>query len=535
MHLESENCKNSLREEFLNLACKFERGKLLGYDPEAILLRPAVLSQAGRSLWLATKHLNYRCLLAPGSGSGPLATSIMLAAYAEGISLDIIQVKDPQRYPERKSMICGPAIQTESRALFVDDCLLMGGSFRKTKKLIKTAVPSLQIVACAVLYDAQQLAGSRQITAAGITVHSLVKRRDLGLTRDAQHKDSILGRRIWQRVGFELKRSRSCAPVISEGLVLVGDDSCALWAFDIDTGEEKWKILPLKVHDKGINNDLTVHDGAVYFSTYGGELCAAKVSTGKILWRIKADMACHSAPAIDAENRCLYLNCESPSNTGHIRCFDLHSGALKWSCKHEGFAPSQPSFDEAHVYSTANDQTLCAVNKKSGRLIWREKTSGLVRGATCVDELGVYVVTEKGYFQCFDRITGERILSSPYSNSSNHVFPVKFGQEIITSDKKGLAYALSPRDGRKKWVTRLRGAASWRPAKLDSNHILFITDAGNIAVVNFLGIKLFEQRTTMRGFAPPAVVENRIIFFTLDGDLICFEFSEFVSKFINLA
>jgi outer membrane protein assembly factor BamB/orotate phosphoribosyltransferase len=519
---------NNLKNSFLNEACSFD-GKRFRVDTESTLHNGAALAAVASQIWQDTQHLAYTFLIAPGAGSGPLAAAITLAAQSKGSRLDILQLKDPARYPERTRMSSGLVPPVGSNVLIVDDCVLSGRSVRNTLAELARQNIAVNIVGIATLYDHEDLRGSRSITASGIPIFSVLQRTALGLSRRALSDEAVLGHMLWTRRGYELKRARSCAPVIVDGMVIVADDSCRVWGVDLVTGDDVWCIEPLAVHGKGINNDFCVVDGHLFFSTYAGELVRAEAATGNMVWRRKVDHACHSAPVYDAVHNRLYLNCESSVDgqpAGHLRAFDAESGVQLWALQHDDLAPCQPGFDGQRVFATSNAKTLICADL-DGRLLWQVDTIGLVRGAVWVDDLNGTCITysETGHLQCFNAATGAQIWMRRVSTGSNHVAPYWSKGCIVLSDLAGYLFGVDPFDGRIQWASRLRSPSAWRPTKCEGGFIV-TTAGGNVARFDHSGTKLLEQPSKLTCFAPAAVGAGYAVFLTLDGRLVCHQMPE---------
>ena len=55
------------------------------------------------------------------------------------------------------------------------------------------------------------------------------------------------------------------------------------------------------------------------------------------------------------------------------------------------------------------------------------------------------------------------------------------------------------------------------------SQLVFVSDAGNVAVITEAGDKLLEQNTPHKCFAPVALSRKAIVFLTLSGELVCRE------------
>ena len=519
-----------MQQAFLNQALIFNDAGQLSYEPERALHNGAALAKAAQALYDQTHHLGYTHLIAHGQGAAPLATALAMMCSASGQPMPILQLKSARRYPERKQLLSGEQPAPGAKVLLIDDCILKGASAREALRLITEAKLAVQIAGIAVFFDDRQLGGSRQLEASGIPIFSVLNRLQIGLTRCAMSDAPILGKLLWQRHGFQLHRARACAPVIHEGAVIVGDDTCRLWSIELHTGDDQWIAQPDVAHIKGINNDLRcIIKGHLAYGSYSGELTRLDLATGKIVWRVKAAHALHSSPVFVAARSILLQACESwdavaNQPAGHLKAFDWETGQELWAAPLAHFAPGQAAHNHKMAFATANDQSLSAVDIVTGKRVWQAQTRGLVRGGihSSVDQ--IITMSEQGWAQAFDEVSGQLLWERRLGATSNHVAPVDTGSIVVSADKR--LYGLKM-DGSIEWVSRLRSPTAWRP-ECYREGFLVTSSGGHLADFDFWGKKRREQTSPdLKCFAPPAIgqsLEGQEVatFLTLDGRLACY-------------
>lgn len=78
----------------------------------------------------------------------------------------------------------------------------------------------------------------------------------------------------------------SSSPVVTGTLLIVATEDGAVYAFDTNTKQEKWKNDALEIEKQKIYASLTTEQGVVYVHTSKGELHALNVESGAKLWSL---------------------------------------------------------------------------------------------------------------------------------------------------------------------------------------------------------------------------------------------------------
>ena len=78
--------------------------------------------------------------------------------------------------------------------------------------------------------------------------------------------------------------SHGGAPAIVDGVVYFGSENSYLYAVDIQTGQERWRV---SVSD-GFAASPAIADGVVYFGAGGGTLVGLDLHTGREVWKFDA-------------------------------------------------------------------------------------------------------------------------------------------------------------------------------------------------------------------------------------------------------
>ena len=179
---------------------------------------------------------------------------------------------------------------------------------------------------------------------------------------------------------------------------------------------------------------------------------------------------------------CLHFGCSDPSRP------DPADGL--WALREGGQA--RPVADEERVYFLTANNHVVAVDKESGREIWRSATEGT--GNSPGDNLvlvGETVVAPVGALFGFDRSTGARRwrMQPPSGDTPGFAWITASDGLVFTGSPSGYAYAVDADDGALVWDTWL-GAPERRVGAF--NPVI------HVGVV-YIGIKDFTDATATRG------------------------------------
>lgn len=112
-----------LRDGILRHAVKLNQR--LNFDIRLLLTQTEMAHRAGRLLWARIRALEPQVLVAPGFGAMPLAYATAHAAWADGVALNVLMVRDQRKTYHQKRWVEGHRPAPGAQAVVVDD--FMGG------------------------------------------------------------------------------------------------------------------------------------------------------------------------------------------------------------------------------------------------------------------------------------------------------------------------------------------------------------------------------------------------------------------------
>ena len=533
-----------------SLALGKPAGSGVTYQLHRTTLNAAALREAGNTLWAKIRHLEPTYLLAPGLGAAPIAAAIGQAALKDKVVLETLAVRDPAKSRQGERLVEGypPPAGQAVRAIFVDDTITHGTTYRQTLTSVAQAGIAVQIVGCALLLDAWHPYGSRQIAAAGVPVYSALRRHDVGLTRDAlgtpMPAPFDLSKSVWIRHGLVTKPefTRKAIPVIHDGSVIVACDDCSIRSFDLATGDERWVYESPRPRSKGCGNDLTVQpDGYMVVGLYDGMVTKLNVKTGEVAWSRLIAMAIHSAPTVAALNDgfSVFVSTEDRDAQGkafgRVVSLDYDTGALQWQVTLRHLGPTQTAYHLGQVAVAANDGVATLIDADAGGVVlWQAKLPALARGRPVFDMGKAIYACENGEVLALSCKDGSTLWRTRPSTGFDHAAPLQYSfyeREIILLDNTMHILALNTCTGALLWVQRLRGKHSWRPTVLSSDSLLTWSHDGHVAVIDLTDpCKTWETKAkgsrVFAGNTPAAVGNGHVVRLCSDGRLAVFKLNK---------
>ncbi len=143
--------------------------------------------------------------------------------------------------------------------------------------------------------------------------------------------DASAGTRVWvydKQVPVLTLRGTS-APVLSEGLAIVGFDSGALVALEIKTGKPAWEVGVAQPRGRSdlermvdIDAEPVLYDDRLYVATFQGRVAALELQDGDLVW--DKTLSSYAGLGVDEDN--LYVT----DDRGHLWSLDRLAGSANW-------------------------------------------------------------------------------------------------------------------------------------------------------------------------------------------------------------
>ena len=238
------------------------------------------------------------------------------------------------------------------------------------------------------------------------------------------------GKALWKT---QLSSEVLGVPQVASGLVVVRTADGHIYALDAKNGTRKWmyeRTLPaLSLRSQA---GLLITKGGVFAGFAGGKLVALALDSGTLGWEANvavpkgaseieriADIT--STPVADDTQVC------AAAYQGRVACFELRSGNLLWS--RDISSTAGLAMDDNNVYVTDTKDAVIALEKASGRSVWKQDTLR-ARHLTTPTRAGNYLAVgdlqgyvhllalDDGSFAGRAATDGSPIISAPQARSS---------------------------------------------------------------------------------------------------------------------
>lgn len=315
------------------------------------------------------------------------------------------------------------------------------------------------------------------------------------------------------------------SPAVEGDRVFVGDDLGRLTAYTLKKGKKLWCFEA----GQRIVGTPAVDEGVVVFGSADKHIYGLDVETGHPLWTVEA-----GAPVLGAvtiADGTAYIGASDHT----LRAIDLHSGEVRWAYGEvKGYIETKPLVTVDKVIFGAWDNTLYALNRADGSLLWKWENGlpGMHYSPAAVWPVAahgkVFISDPKRALTAIDLATGNTVWrtfrsqvretmglsadsSRIYSKTMNDSIVayategneprqvwasnVGFGYEhapsmqaerdgvMYGSTKGGLIFALEARTGRVLWKHKVGNSLISTVVPLSGGRVLFTATGGEVGML----------------------------------------------------
>ena len=174
----------------------------------------------------------------------------------------------------------------------------------------------------------------------------------------------------------------------------------AIHALSAADGITAWRLSPVAT----LTAPPLAHAGWL-IAAAGGELLAIRAVDGALLWR-KPVGPVASRPALDGDLLVVSIA------DGRVIGLDLQSGDERWE-RAVGSAPGEPLVIGGRVYVGTAEKTFSVLHASSGRREYQLRVGALPRGRAAADDRHVYFTAMDNVLRALDRGDGARKWKRP--------------------------------------------------------------------------------------------------------------------------
>jgi len=293
--------------------------------------------------------------------------------------------------------------------------------------------------------------------------------------------DKSTGKTKWAfNSGFSIESS----PALDKGKIFFSNNKQTLFALDATTGRKIWKC------DFGGNKNYdwafdyyysspTIKNDFIVIGAKDGYVYKINEANGQIVWKFQTENIVRSTPAID-DNTVYFGDVD-----GILFAVDFTTGREKWKfltvghgLKNEDFGfdrrgiISSPSIKDDKVFVGCRDGLFYAVNKKTGKEIWRvdHEVSWVISSLAVKDTIVVTGTSDGRFVQAVSSNSGHPIWKT---RTSNIVWssPVICNDKVYIGSGEGVLYCLDLYTG--QIINRFQTSGSIFSSPVISDSLLF--------------------------------------------------------------
>ncbi|MDQ3412585.1 MAG: PQQ-binding-like beta-propeller repeat protein [Chloroflexota bacterium] len=295
------------------------------------------------------------------------------------------------------------------------------------------------------------------------------------------------------------------SPVIVDGTLYIGTKSGFLAAYDVATGNERWRF------DLGgyiVRATPAVAEGVVYIGA-GYGVFAIDAATGEERWRVPIRFAGSASPNV--ANGAVFV----ATQEGHVYAFEAESGGELWHYEADGLIFGAPAVSDNKVYFASDSGGIHVMSAETGRLEWRHSQDAPIRGAPAIGAGGAYFNSERPALFAFDATTGEARWATEVGGEAS---PAVAGDTVFFgSDDHGL-YAADAATGEIRWLFPTGSAVVTAPVV--TGNTVYISGGSTLYAIDIrTGAADWTYPAGDLILTTPAVIDEVVYFGSRDGFL----------------
>lgn len=282
--------------------------------------------------------------------------------------------------------------------------------------------------------------------------------------------DLRTGKERWRiDVGEDVKSS----PLVAGGTVYFGDEAGRVHARDAKTGAERWTFTAGGPVSGGLNLGGDGAKACLLAGSYDNSLYCLDPATGKARWQVETAGYVHGSPAIH-EGTAMMSGCD-----GELRMVDLATGAVKHTLTVGSYVAASPAVRDGRlIVGTFDNQVVGVSLGGEPKVLWRYdhplRDFAFYSSAALTADRAVVGGRDK-LVHGLDPATGEKVWTHT-ARARVDGSPVVVGQRAFVGDESGQLMALDLGSGELVWSFESGQGFKASPAVADG--YLVIGDVG---------------------------------------------------------
>ena len=290
------------------------------------------------------------------------------------------------------------------------------------------------------------------------------------------------GKKLWS---FVSGKRIVGTPAVSQGIVVFGSADRTIYGLNAADGSLRWKVNAAEP----VLGAVTIHEGIAYVGASDKTFRAIEIQTGKVVWSYDQVKGYIETKPLIADNKVIF---SAWDNT--LYALDKATGKEIWKwtggLTRMHFSPAAvwPVASNGKVFIADPQRAMTAIDLQNGETIWRTFRSQ-VRETIGLSEDGerVYSKTMNDSIVCYSTLTNtpEQVWASNVGFGYEHApsMPQEKDGVMYGSTKEGLLFALEAKTGKIIWKHKVGNSLINTVVPLNGRKVLFTATSGEVGLI----------------------------------------------------
>ena len=292
------------------------------------------------------------------------------------------------------------------------------------------------------------------------------------------------GKKLWS---FASGKRIVGTPAVSEGIVVFGSADRNIYGLNAADGSLRWKVEAAEP----VLGAVTIHEGIAYVGASDKTFRAIDIQTGKVVWSYDQVKGYIETKPLVVDDKVIF---SAWDNTLYALEKATGKEIWKWTggLTRMHFSPAAvwPVASNGKVFIADPQRAMTAVNLQNGETVWRTFRSQ-VRETIGLSEDGerVYSKTMNDSIVCYSTLTDtpEQVWASNVGFGYEHApsMPLEKDGVVYGSTKEGLLFALEAKTGKIIWKHKIGNSLINTVVPLNGREVLFTATSGEVGIIKW--------------------------------------------------
>ena len=292
------------------------------------------------------------------------------------------------------------------------------------------------------------------------------------------------GKKLWS---FASGKRIVGTPAVSEGIVVFGSADRNIYGLNAADGSLRWKVEAAEP----VLGAVTIHEGIAYVGASDKTFRAIDIQTGKVVWSYDQVKGYIETKPLVVDDKVIF---SAWDNTLYALEKATGKEIWKWTggLTRMHFSPAAvwPVASNGKVFIADPQRAMTAVNLQNGETVWRTFRSQ-VRETIGLSEDGerVYSKTMNDSIVCYSTLTDtpEQVWASNVGFGYEHApsMPLEKDGVVYGSTKEGLLFALEAKTGKIIWKHKIGNSLINTVLPLNEREVLFTATSGEVGIIKW--------------------------------------------------